>query len=237
MDHLALLLELKSLGTEQNCKIYKRHGAKGELYGVSFANLEKLKKRIKLNHKLAEQLWDTGNFDARILATMIADPKQASESFLERWLSDLDSYSITDAFSVYVSKTTFIEEKMNKWISSENEWVGRAGWSLLARLATPEYNLSDAFFEKYLEVIEKEIHSKKNFTKAMMNMALITIGTLNKSLEEKAIVAATKIGKVDVDHGETSCKTPDAVEYIKKTVAHREQKAAKETSKAKTSKR
>ncbi len=36
--------------------------------GVSYANLEKLKKRIKMDHELAAHLWDTGNHDARILA-------------------------------------------------------------------------------------------------------------------------------------------------------------------------
>jgi hypothetical protein len=35
----------------------------------------------------------------------------------------------------------------------------------------------------------------------------------------EAMGAAQKIGQVEVDHGETNCKTPEAVEYIKRTVA------------------
>ena len=57
-----------------------------------------------------------------------------------------------------------------------------------------------------------------------MNSALIAIGIRNSALESKALSAAKKIGKVDVDHGETSCKTPDAAKYIRKTVERKKQR-------------
>lgn len=47
------LRELKSLGTEQNRKLYARHGVTNEMFGVSYANLDKLKKKIKMDHALA----------------------------------------------------------------------------------------------------------------------------------------------------------------------------------------
>jgi len=49
-----------------------------------------------------------------------------------------------------------------------------------------------------------------------MNGALIAIGIRNPKLQEKAILTARKIGKAKVDHGETSCQTPDAEAYILK---------------------
>ena len=49
-----------------------------------------------------------------------------------------------------------------------------------------------------------------------MNGALISIGIRNARLRKKALEAARRIGRVDVDHGETSCKTPDAVAAIQK---------------------
>jgi 3-methyladenine DNA glycosylase AlkD len=68
MTEKEILAELRSLGTEQNRKIYSRHGVQGEMFGVSYANLEKLRKKIKTDHMLAGQLWAAGNHDARILA-------------------------------------------------------------------------------------------------------------------------------------------------------------------------
>jgi 3-methyladenine DNA glycosylase AlkD len=77
--------ELKKLGTDQNRTVYQRHGVGDKLYGVSFANLKNLKKEIKTDHELARRLWATGNHDARILATMIADPEEATPELLDSW--------------------------------------------------------------------------------------------------------------------------------------------------------
>ena len=54
-----------------------------------------------------------------------------------------------------------------------------------------------------------------------MNGALIGIGLRSAGREKKAVAVARRIGVVEVDHGETGCKTPDAAGYIAKTKAHR----------------
>ena len=55
-----VLGELKSLGTEQNRRIYKRHGVSDNMYGVSFSNLGKIQKKVKFDHELAEQTRSEG---------------------------------------------------------------------------------------------------------------------------------------------------------------------------------
>lgn len=216
MTEQEVLAELESLGTEQNRKIYRRHGVNDPLFGVSYANLEKLRKKIKTDHALAESLWASKNHDARVLATMIADPTRATDPMLESWSKDLDNYVVTDAFVKYVGKTAFLRKKMEKWSRAGNEMTGRAGWLLLGFLAMTDKELPDDFFEGYTEIIEREIHSSKNRVRDAMNSALIATGLRNNRLEKKAVAAARRIGRVEVDHGETGCKTPDAVEYIRK---------------------
>jgi 3-methyladenine DNA glycosylase AlkD len=211
-----VLAELEALGTAQNRKIYTRHGVGVDQYGVSYANLKKLRKKIKVDHTLAQQLWASGIHDARVLATMIADPKQANDVQLEAWAADLSNYVITDAFTGFVAKTEMIGSKMSEWTGSEGEWIGQAGWQLLAHLALHDVALPDAFFEPWLETIEQEIHARKNRVRYAMNNALIAIGGRNEALAKTAIAAAGRIGEVDVDHGETNCKTPDAATYIRK---------------------
>ncbi len=211
-----VLAELKRLGTAQNRKVYARHGVGEEQYGVSYGNLRALKKKIKVDHALARQLWASGNHDARILATMIADPKQADAATLDAWRGDLDNYVIADAFAGFVGKTPFARANMEAWMRSDHEWIGRAGWRLLAYLAMKDDALPDAFFEGYIEAIERDIHTRKNRVRDAMNGALIAIGMRNDALEARALAAAQKIGTVDVDHGETNCKTPDAAAYIRK---------------------
>lgn len=210
------LNELKSLGSDQNRKIYKRHGANDNLFGVSYANLGKLKKKIKLDHELAKQLWDTGHYEARLLATMIADPKKADDKLLEAWAKDLDNYGVTDAFSKFASATPFARKKMERWAKSKQEWIATAGWNVMAFLAMKDRQLADEYFENYLSAIESEIYKSKNRVRYSMNSALIAIGLRSPSLQKRALAVAKRIGAVEVDHGETGCKTPDAAEYIQR---------------------
>jgi len=211
-----VLNELKSLGSDQNRKIFKRHGADDNLFGVSYANLGKLKKKIKVDHELAKQLWGTGYHEARVLATMIADPKKADNELLEAWAKGLDNYGVTDAFSKFVSASPFARKKMERWTKSKQEWVGTAGWNMMAFLAMKDPELADEYFENYLPAIESEIHKSKNRVRYSMNSALIAIGLRSPSLQKRALAVAKRIGAVEVDHGETGCNTPDAAEYIQR---------------------
>ncbi len=226
------MARLEAMGTEQNRKIYRRHGAKGELFGVSFANLKLLVKEIKKDHALAIALWKTGNVDARTLATMIADPAAFSSDELELWLGELSYYLLVDLFASLVAKGPHAKEKAEAWSASEDEWRARAGFDLVTRLAMDDASLSDAWFEEKLDEIRRRIHAAPNRTRDAMNSALIAIGGSRESLRDKAIAAARAIGKVEVDHGETGCKTPDAEQYILKMVSHRAKK--KPTSKKKS---
>ena len=227
MTEKEVLEELESLGTAQNRKIYKRHGADATVYGVSFANLRKMHKRIKVDHALALKLWETGQLEARLIGSMIADPKLTDEALLDAWANDLNSGMVAGEFVEHVSKTPFARAKMEQWCDSEGEWTGRAGWQLLAHFAMKDEELSDGYFENYLQIIGEDIHLRKNMVRDAMNSALIAIGIRNSKLEKQALAVAAKIGKVDVDHGETSCKTPDAAEYIRKTLNRRRQKRKK----------
>lgn len=218
------LRQLESLGTEQNRKVYRRHGVSAHLFGVSYAHQHKLAKALKGNHPLALELWASGNHDARVLATLIADPGQGDDRLLDSWVSDLDSYGLTDAFAGFAGKTDRARDKAEQWRSAAAEWPGRAGWQLVAHLAMQDKDLPDAYFLARLADIEREIHSRKNRVRDAMNNALIAIGIRNAALERPALAAAARIGKVVVDHGQTGCKTPDAAAYIQRTLARRRQK-------------
>jgi len=228
MDFQEVSRELKRLGTEQNRKIYGNHGVREPMHGVSFANLKLLKKRIKSDHALADRLWASGNHDARILATMIEEPDAVRAIELERWVRDLDNYVVADAFSSMVSRTPFAKAKAEKWLGSRKEFIGQAGYNLLCYLAMRDAELPNSFFLEHLKRVEGRIDGSANRVRHAMNQALIAIGLRNPALKRRAIAAARRIGKVEVDHGETSCKTPDAVAYIAKVERRRAAKAKSE---------
>ncbi|HDR7545415.1 DNA alkylation repair protein [Bacillus sp. 22475] len=222
-----VMQQLEEYGTEQNRKTYKNHGAKEPLFGVSFANLKLLKKKIKKDHDLAVELWETKNMDAMILATYILDPKNITAEQLNSWVQDVDYYCLMDVFMTSICTSPIAIERMEEWTKSNDEWIGRAGWSLLANISIKNKTLHDDFFSPYLEEIKENIHNEKNRKKEAMNSALIAIGIRNEDLERQAIEIAREIGKVEVDHGATSCKTPDAESYIKKARERAQKKKVK----------
>lgn len=222
MDVTEVMGELERLGTEQNRKVYRRHGMTDPLFGVSFAHMNALEKRIKRDHELAEALWATGNADARTLAVTIADPERFTWDKLEAWLDGLRSPVLIDLLMKRVAlKTPFARDAMARWTASNDEWIGRAGWTLLGLLATEDPSLPDSVFEERLSVIEASIHRARNRVREGMNSALISIGARNEPLRGKALTAARRIGKVEIEHGETNCKTPDATAYIAKIWARK----------------
>lgn len=230
MNRDQAMAELETLGTEQNRKVYARHGVTGEAFGVSYGNLEKLRKKAGKDTALAGELWATGNHDARVLATKVADPKKVSAETLDAWSADLENYVLTDAVAALAGKSPQAAELAERWSRSEKEFQAAAGWSLLASLAmqAPDRGgLPDEDLSRRLEEIETGIAAAANRVRYAMNNALIAIGAYRPALTERAVAAASAIGPVEVDHGETGCKTPDAAAYIEKTRAHLERKARK----------
>lgn len=211
---------LKNLGTAQNLKVYKRHGAGDNLYGVSFANLNKLKRQIKVDHQLATGLWKTGNTDAMSLATMIANPAAITAASADAWLKDISYGLVADLFGGVVAKSKHGLAKFKKWSKSKKEMTRQCGYGVLASMLRDDASqVSDELCLETLSRIETEIHDSPNRARQAMNGALISIGIYKPKLQAKAIAACRRIGKVIVDHGETGCKTPDAEAYIKKAAA------------------
>lgn len=188
------------------------------MFGVSYANLGKLAKKAGVDHELAQELWASGNHDARVLASRIADPRQANDALLESWVRDLDCYVLTDAFAAFAAASPLAMRKRGKWRKFKHEWISAAGWQLIAIAARDSD--TDAPFKGLIEEIEYGIHHAKNRTRYAMNSALIAIGA-RPPFTAAAVSAAQRIGKVDVDHGATGCQTPDAISYIRKIIERR----------------
>jgi 3-methyladenine DNA glycosylase AlkD len=216
---------LEKAGKEQYRKIYARHGVQGEMFGVSTADLTKLAKKIKMDGSLAEELWRSGNHDARILASMIADAASLTAARLKAMATDVGDKVQSGALSTLAARSPHARQVAEAWIASDDEFVGSAGWNVVAQLAQKDETLPDGWYADLLGIIERRIHKAKNRTKASMNNALIAIGARNPKLQGPAIAAARRIGKLTVDHGDTDCKTPDAEAYILKAVARKKGKA------------
>lgn len=207
---------LEKAGSAQTRKTYARHGAQEPMFGVSFATLGTLVKKIGVDHELALELWKTGNHDARVLAMKIADPTKMSSSDLDRWARENRMKMCGAYITALAAESPHGAAKAKEWLAAADASMRATGWGLAGHMANLDDRTPDDWFVKRLAHIEKSIHYAPNAEREAMNMAVIMIGGRNDALRKAATAAAKRIGKVEVDHGDTACKTPDAVAYIAK---------------------
>ncbi len=212
------LRALEQAGSAQTRKTYARHGAQEPMFGVSFATLKTLVKRIGVDHELALALWKTRNHDARTLALKIADPAKMKAADLDRWAREVGM--CRSYLTALAAEGPHGATRMRKWLAASDAGLRACGWGLAGQLANLDEKVSDDWFAKRLALIEKTVHSASNDEREAMNLTLIAIGGRSPALRKAATAAAKRIGKVEVDHGETSCKTPDAAGYIEKIWTH-----------------
>ncbi len=218
---------LEKAGSAQTRKTYLRHGADEPMFGVSFAVLKDLTKKIDVDHELALALWDTKNFDARNLAVKIVDPAKMSSADLDKWARETSTSRMCGGYvGMLAGETPHAAKKLEAWLGSKDSKLRAAGRSLFGFLCQRDETMPDSYFEKRLAEIEKTIHAAPNADREGMNMAVISIGCRNAALRKTATAAAKRIGKVEIDHGDTDCKTPDAAQYIEKTWAYAASKKA-----------
>ncbi len=226
MDVATAMKTLESKGKPATAKTYARHGVREPCFGVSYADFGVLVKKIGVDHELALGLWKSGNHDARVVATMIADPARMTRREIETWIGDSTNYVIAEAVARVAARMDGAPELARAWMDSKTDGVSAAGWVLLGMIAGKGGSTGmDA--RVLLKRIRDTIKQSPNRTRHSMNNALIAIGGYRAELRDEALAVAKAIGKVEVDHGDTDCKTPDATAYIQKMVAYAKAKTAK----------
>ena len=208
----SVMAELKANGNPKTVATYRRHGVRTPIFGVSSAKLNEMAKKLKNRHDLARELWATGNGDARNLATLVADPEKLTREEADLWAGDLDNRGLAGYFTTkLLARAPFAAEKAKQWIASGGEYQAYCGWSVLGILSMNGAEVPEAESEARLAEIERRIRSAPNRAREAMNSALVVIGMRSPALREKALAAAKRIGPVEIDHGDTDCKTLDAV--------------------------
>ncbi len=157
-------------------------------FGVAVGKLRTLAKQLGRDHALAQALWDTGWYEARLLAGMVDDPKLVTPEQMDAWRADFDSWAVTDTlcFDLF-DRTPHAFDKIDQWARLNDEFGKRASFALLASVALHRKELPDAPFLERLPLIEAASTDPRNFVKKGVNWALRAMGT-RKSPALKAAV-------------------------------------------------
>lgn len=199
-----------------------------QAYGVSIPDLRALAKSIGRDHELALSLWEKDTRETRILASMIDEVGKVTEKQLDEWAEDFDYWEICDQCCMNLfEKTSFSKNRALEWSSSDEEYVKRAGFVLMARLAVSNKKAADEFFDEFFPIIERESTDERNMVKKAVNWALRQIGKRNLVLHKKAIECAESIAKLDSKSAKWIAS--DALRELKseKIIERLRQKAAK----------
>ena len=212
------LAELQSLADEKVRKQHLKNGARENLYGVKMGDIRNLAKKIKVNHALALQLWETGNIDARMLAILILEPKKLSTQEIEQMVSSENFAWAADWFYNYVIKDLPNKEQFReRWMNSADTMLARAGWSLMSgRIVRAPQGID---IDKTLKRIELDMADAAPEVQWTMNTTLAQIGINHPHYREQALAIGEKLGIYRDYPVSKGCTSPFAPIWINAIVA------------------
>lgn len=194
-----IIKELKNLSVPERKADFLRFGINiDNALFIQMPVLRDIAKSLGKNHKLAEDLWDTGVHEARIIACLIDEPDNVTEKQMEKWVKDFNSWDVCDqCCNNLFRKTRFAHQKAIEWSSREEEFVKRAGFVMMAVLAVHDKRSGENVFLKFLKIAKKESTDERNFVKKAVNWAIRQIGKRDKCLNQKATTICHQIEKKD----------------------------------------
>ncbi len=194
-----VLADLHRLANPANVAGMARFGIVGKkLLGITTVQLRAMAKQIGRNDELAEELWCSGIFEARLLAAFIADPKRLTRRQADAWAKDFECWADCDGLCIHLfRKTPFAHDLAVAWSRRPEELVKRAGFTMMATLAVHDKAASNEVFRSYLKRVAEEVTDERHNVKKGVNWALRQIGKRNPILNREAIRTTKRIQKLD----------------------------------------
>jgi 3-methyladenine DNA glycosylase AlkD len=222
MNTQEILKHLESLGDAARRKHNAKAGAPDNQFGVKLGDLRTVAKKIlaqklETNDALALELWQTGNVEAQLLATLLIKPKSLSAAQLDKLTRSTTCAQVADWLNAYVvAEHPERETLREKWMQAKDRWQARAGWNLTASRINKK-TADGLDVAALLDRIEKELPKAKPEIQWTMNNTLAAIGIHHPEHRERAM--GEKIGLYrdrPVSRGCTSPYVPVWVEAMVK---------------------
>lgn len=197
MEYSRIIKKLKSMSNKRNAAKMAGFGINPDnTLGISVPVLRKIAKKTGKDHALALQLWDSGIHEARILASLVDDPKKVKPEQMEKWAMGFDSWDVCDmACSSLFSRTKYAFQKAVEWAGRSKEYVRRAGFVLMAVIAWFRIDYTPAKAKRMFKLIEKYSADPRNFVKKAISWALRNMGKSGTKYRAAALRAARRLEK------------------------------------------
>ena len=190
----AVVAELKAAGTAENRAGLARYAITGNTAGPPPVVFKAIGRRYRRNHALAAALWQSGLYEARILACDLDEPEKVTPEQMDAWAADFDNWALCDGACLHLFvKTCFVEEKVREWAADEREFVRRAAFSLLVAHAVHGKTIPDKVFAGFLDLVDQHSTDARPYVRKAVNWALRAIGKRSAALHRPALTLAGKL--------------------------------------------
>jgi 3-methyladenine DNA glycosylase AlkD len=190
-----VITRLKRLSSKSTRDGMSRYGMPSDnALGVPVGKMQKLAKEIGRNHQLAEALWQTGIYEARMVAAFLDEPALVTPAQMDRWCRDFDNWGIVDTvcFKLFDQKPD-AWKKVVQWSKKRDEFQKRAAFALLACLGVHDKKATNEQFLACLPLIEEASTDERNFVKKGVSWALRVIGRRNAELHKSCVELAERL--------------------------------------------
>lgn len=214
------MAELERLGTPEVRALSVKRGGPENQFGLKMGDIRNVAKKIKSDHDLGLQLWETGNYEARLLATQIMKPKLLSEEQVEQMVADATYTQLADWINSYIVKEHPAKETLRqRWMHSDHPWLARSGWSLTTSRVSKDPDGLD--IAALLDRIEKEMGDAPEPSKWTMNFCLTAIGIDFAEHRQRALDIGERIGAYRDYPCSKGCVSPFAPICINELVSRK----------------
>lgn len=194
-DVRAVLAWLEVTGTQAVRDDMARYGLPSEgAYGIPVGSLQKEAKRLGRSHALAAALWDSGRYEARMLASFVDEPSLVTGAQMDRWCRDFDNWGLCD--TVCFQLFSYARDpwpKVAKWAALKDEFAKRGAFALLWSLTVHDKTAEDARFVHGLQLIEQAATDERNFVRKGVDMALRATAKRNAALHAASMQTAQSL--------------------------------------------
>jgi len=188
-------------------------------YGIGLTRLRKLAKQIGRDRKLAQALWKTDVYEARVIALLIDDPAHITREQAEKQVEDLAGGMLAYVFSscdATLAKTPFVVELVDDWVRSDDPVRRECGYALLYEVSkfSGKKAPSQSYFLAHVERIGDTIEMESEKVRMSMGASLMGIGKRSAALNKAALKVARKVGPIEFTSGSGECQPFDIVKHL-----------------------
>ncbi|WP_198156513.1 DNA alkylation repair protein [Hoyosella altamirensis] len=209
-----VMAELAALEDPKVRAVNERHG---DDHGVNLTKLRALAKQLKTQQELSQELWETGDTAARLLAILICRPKAFDRDALDTMLRQARLPKVQDWLVNYVvKKNPHVEALRQTWCADPDPIVASAGWALTTeRVAKKPEGLN---LPGLLDTIEAEMKDAPDRLQWAMNHCLAQIGIDHAEHRDRAISIGERLEVLKDYPTPPNCTSPYAPTWITEIV-------------------